>query len=154
MRLVMVYWYYFYIQDIQRSMWLCKFCIHAVPRLNITSIETMVTFQFDGTPLLRLSIQVIECSRIVIKCTVSCAKSMHWLILQCEHTAKTMMYSVVCIPICSIHHSIQINGTLAEIYIMQLSFSRSSLVYVHSKNWVTQSQSNIFITFKYFASFS
>ena len=52
----------FYTQDIWRSMWLGKFFIHAVPRLNITSIETMVTFQFDGTPLLRLSIQVIECS--------------------------------------------------------------------------------------------
>ena len=30
----------------------------AVPRLDTTSIETMVAFQFDGTPLLFLSIQV------------------------------------------------------------------------------------------------
>ena len=39
------------------------FFIHAVPRLNLTSIETMVTFQFDGTPLLRLSIKVIKGSK-------------------------------------------------------------------------------------------
>ena len=30
----------------------------AVPRLDTVSIETMVAFQFDDTPLLLLSIQV------------------------------------------------------------------------------------------------
>jgi len=36
-----------------------KMCVNsAVPRLDTVSIETMVAFQFDDTPLLLLSVQV------------------------------------------------------------------------------------------------
>ena len=59
----------------------------AVPRLDTTSIETMVAFQFDGTALLLLNIQV----------NTGCSSYIHLDIhYSCTHYALTITYK--CAP--------------------------------------------------------
>jgi len=55
--------------------------------LNVTAIETMVTFQFDGTPLLRLSIQVIEGSKEcnIVHTIMQMLNRIHWHVPQSEY---------------------------------------------------------------------